>query len=60
MLWRNRTQHDGDGDGQELRQRCGKVNGRDVVGAGVVRWWGCGLVPMNKDVGHNFFPLYLV
>lgn len=38
-MGRVRAQRAGDGDGQELRQTCGKVNGREVVGAGEVRWW---------------------
>lgn len=56
LLWRSRAQYAGDGVGQELRQRCGKVNGREVVGAGEARWWGCDLVQMNKG-RTSFLPL---
>lgn len=37
-----------------------KVNGGEVVWAGGFRWWGWGLVQLNRDVGQNFFPLHPV
>lgn len=56
LLWRSRAQCAGDGAGQELRERCGKVNGGEVVGAGEAMWWGCDLLQMNKG-RTSFLPL---